>query len=99
MKPSSTVNLAIVLAVLGWLLCVYGILSQMGDPSPSVPREVIATHQRTSNAVLFLGIFSLLSAIWLSGFAFLAAKWRACIALAVCILPLTVLFGYALVRF
>jgi len=87
------------LAVLGWLACLYGALSQMGDPAPNVSRAVIAAHQRMSNAVLLLGIFSLLSAIWLSGFAFLAAKCRAAIALAICILPLTLLFGYAIFRF
>ncbi len=98
MKPSLAANLALGLVVLGWLLCVYGMLSQMGDPSPDVPQTVIAAHKRISNAILFLGIFALLSSIWLSGFAFLSAKWRASIALLACVLPFAIYFGYVLFK-
>lgn len=98
MKLSLAANLALVLVFVGWLLSAYGVLSQMGDPSPDLPRAVITAHKRTSMIFLFTGIFCLLSSIWLSGFTFLYSKWHASVALLACVLPLVIYIGYILFR-
>jgi hypothetical protein len=87
MKPSHAANLALVLVVLGWLLSAYGALSQLGDPSPLVPRAEMESHRRASAVILVVGVLTLLSALWLSGYSFLVARWRASVALLACVLP------------
>lgn len=95
MKPSVAANLSLVMVVAGWLLSAYGVLSQMGDPAPWVSRAEIAALHHTSNTFLFVGICSLLSSVWLSGFAFSFARWRASLALLACLLPAIIFFLYA----
>lgn len=97
MKPSHAANLALALVVFGWLLSAYGSLSQLGDPGPSVPRAEIDARRHTSGAILVAGIVSLLTAIWLSGYSFSVARWRASFALLACVIPIVVIFAYAFV--
>jgi hypothetical protein len=97
MKPSHAANLALLLVVVGWLLSVYGGLSQLGDPAPWVPRAEIEAHRRTSVAILFGGIFALLSALWLSGYSFSLARWRASLALLACVVPFIFFFASTLI--
>ncbi|MDR0780655.1 MAG: hypothetical protein LBF16_08170 [Pseudomonadales bacterium] len=52
MKQSSAANLALLLLIVGWFLAFYGLVSQMGDPAPSVSREQIQAAYRLSHAVL-----------------------------------------------
>lgn len=35
MKQTTAVNLALFLVVVGWLMAYYGVMSQLGDPSPT----------------------------------------------------------------
>ena len=98
MKPSHAANLALVLVVVGWLLSFYGALSQLGDPAPWVPRAEIEAHRHTSVVVLFTGILVLLSAIWLSGYSFSVARWRASLALLACVVPFIVIFASTFMR-
>lgn len=94
MKATHAANLSLVLVVLGWLLSTYGSLSQLGDPAPWVPRSEIEAHRHISNAILVAGIISLLSTIWLSGYAFTSARWRASLSLLACIIPFIVIYAY-----
>jgi len=68
------------------------VLSQLGDPNPHIPAAVIENQRRLSGAMLGAGILSLLVAVWLSGYSFAHAKWRASITMIGCLLPAVVLF-------
>ncbi|MEP6634980.1 MAG: hypothetical protein ABJA62_12320, partial [Luteimonas sp.] len=78
-------NFAIALAILAWPLIIYGLLSQLGDYHPSVSRDVIVDNRRISVAVLSVGFFCYLCALWLSGFSFTGAKIRSILAFACCL--------------
>jgi hypothetical protein len=93
MKPSHIANVSLGLVLFGWALCIFGALSQLGDPSPIVPRSQIEAQRHISIALLGLGIAALLSAIWLSGYIFKVAKVRAFLALAFCIVPFFVIYA------
>jgi hypothetical protein len=92
LPPSSAANLSLILLVAGWLVAAYGVLSQFGDPNPLTPAAVIESGRRFSGAMLGLGILLLLISIWLSGYSFAHAKWRASITIVACLLPAVVLF-------
>ncbi|GAA0248759.1 hypothetical protein [Rhodanobacter caeni] len=87
MKQTAAANLALLLVLAGWLLAYYGVMSQLGDPSPSVPHAQIEAARRQSLAVLFIGVASLLTALWLSGYSFSGAKVRAITCVALVLLP------------
>ena len=87
MRQTHAATLALILAVFGWMLSLYGILTQLGDPSPLVSSAEIDVHRRSAQAVLASGIIFLLSAIWFSGYGYTSARWRASVALLVVILP------------
>lgn len=87
-------NLALLLGAIGWLLAIYGSLSQMGDPAPWVSKdELDAIHHRALSAIL-AGLACLMAALWLSGRGFAVAPWRsALVGLAVSIPMLGVLLA------
>jgi len=87
MKQTTAANLALLLVVAGWLLAYYGVMSQLGDPSPSVPHAQIEASRHLSLAMLFIGVASILAALWLSGYSFSAAKVRASACAALILLP------------
>ena len=87
MKKTSAANLAFLFVVAGWSLAFYGVMSQLGDPSPSVAQVQIEAARHLSLVVLCIGVVCVLAALWLSGYSFSAAKVRACICAALVILP------------
>ncbi|HWG89056.1 MAG TPA: hypothetical protein VN679_14830 [Candidatus Acidoferrales bacterium] len=87
MKQTSAANLALLLVVVGWALAYYGVMSQLGDPSPSVPHAQIEATRHVSLVVLCIGVVSILAALWLSGYSFSAAKVRASACVALILLP------------
>jgi len=87
MKQTTAANLALVLVVAGWLLAFYGVMSQLGDPSPSVPRAQIEAARHLSLTVLGVGVMFVLAALCLSGFSFTVAKVRASVCVALGFLP------------
>jgi hypothetical protein len=87
MSPSRAVNLSLTLVVAGWLLAVYRVLSQLGDPAPNIPASVIEKERQSSVMMSGIGIILLLISVWLWGYSFVQAKWRASIAMAACLLP------------
>ena len=95
MKPTTAANLSLLLMAAGWLLLAYGRLSMMGDPSPGVPEAELIARYRISWILSLTGFFSLISALWLSGFAFSAARWRACLAIVFFLLPLLIVYVWA----
>lgn len=97
LSQSSAANLSLLLLVAGWLLAAYGVLSQLGDPNPHIPAAVIENERRFYGAMLGTGILLLLLSVWLSGYSFSRAKWRASITLAACLLPAVVLFINAVI--
>jgi hypothetical protein len=87
MKHSTAANLALFMVALGWSLAVYGAMTQLGDPHPSVSSATIKASQHQSRLVMFAGVLFLLASLWLSGYSFPTAKLRSLIAVAACILP------------
>jgi hypothetical protein len=71
------------------------VMSQLDDPNPHIPAAEIEIHRRFSVAMLGIGILLLLGSVWLSGYSFTHAKWRASIAMVACMLPAVVLFIHA----
>lgn len=94
MKLTHAANLSLVLVVVGWLLAAYGVLANFGDPDPRIPSPVIERERHESAAILCVGIISLLSSIWLSGYSFTLAKRRASLALVACLAPFIALYAY-----
>ena len=95
MKLTHAANLSLALVVVGWLLATYGVLSNFGDPDPRIPSSVLERERHVSTAFLCVGIISLLSSIWLSGYSFTLAKRRASLAFVACLAPFIALFVYA----
>ena len=93
MSASRSANLALVLVVLGWLLAYYGVMSQFGDPAPSVARSVIESQRHVSLAVWLLGLMCLVGSLWLSGRSFAAARRRSLLALASVVVPIVFLLA------
>ena len=60
MSPPRAANLSLTLVVAGWLLVVYGVLSQLGDPNPHIPTSVIEKGHETSEMRLGIGMILLL---------------------------------------
>jgi hypothetical protein len=92
LSPSSAANLSLMFLLAGWRFAAYGVLSQLGDPNPHIPATAIENSRRFSGAMLGTGILLLLISIWLSGYSFAHAKWRASITIVACLLPTVVLF-------
>lgn len=92
MKSSSAGNLALILVSVGWLLAAYGALSSLGDPDPRIPHTVIEHARTISVACLLTGVLCLLGSLWVSGYAFAGAKWRAIGATALVIGPTVALY-------
>lgn len=90
-------NLAIILALSGWLFYSFGSLLQMGDPSPMLTKAEVAKLYTPAKLFSALGILSILCAIWLSGFTFNYARKRACIALMIVLLQ-SVIFTYVYIE-
>jgi hypothetical protein len=87
MKQTSAANLAFLLVATGWVLAFYGVMSQLGDPSPSVPREQIEAARHLSLVILCVGVMCVLAALWLTGYSFSGARIRASICAALIVLP------------
>ena len=66
--------LGIFLAAVGWVLIAYGMLSQLGDPHPSVTEGELQRMHRISLSVLLLGLLLEAGSLWLAGYAFVGAK-------------------------
>lgn len=92
MKPSRAGNLALILVCVGWLLAAYGALSSLGDPDPRIPHTVIEHARMISVACLLTGVLCLLGSLWVSGYAFARAKWRAMLAAALVVVPAVTLY-------
>ncbi len=76
MNVGRIANLALALAVSGWLLAYYGVMSQLGDPVPGTPHSVIESHRHVSVSILLGGVVCLLASLWLSGHVFTGARKR-----------------------
>jgi hypothetical protein len=88
-------NVALVLVFGGWLLLAWGVLRQLGDPSPTIPRYELERTREVSLVLMFCGITALIAAVWLSGRCFQVARIRAALVLAFCLVPTVCLFASA----
>jgi len=77
MKQATASNVVLLLVALRWVPA-HGVLSQLGDPSPTTHREQIESYRQQSTFVLLIGVLFLPSSLWLSGYSFSAAKVRSC---------------------
>ncbi|WP_139350896.1 hypothetical protein [Rhodanobacter sp. C01] len=87
MERTKAANLALLLVALGWLLAFYGVMSQVGDPGPTISPAQIDANRLRSFAILLVGIVCLLSSLWLSGYSFMVAKVRSIVSAAAVVLP------------
>ncbi len=92
MTSSRFADLALVLVAAGWLLCFYGVMSQLGDPSPTTPSSVIEAHRHTSIAILLVGVLCLVSSLWLSGRSYVEAMKRSLMAAVLAVAPVVAAF-------
>jgi len=92
MKPSSVANIAIILAVTGWLPAYVAALMQWGDPAPWVPAEIVEAQRLRARSLAFIGLLMFFAGLWCSGYSFGQARWRASIAAALCLIPLAALY-------
>jgi hypothetical protein len=90
-------NVALVLVAIGWVIASYGVLSMLGDPSPTVPRAQIEAQmtaaRHVSVALLLIGVLGLAMSSWLAGFSFSVARIRTSCTLAAFIIPATVIIA------
>ncbi|WP_426687199.1 hypothetical protein [Rhodanobacter ginsengiterrae] len=86
-KQTAAANLALVLVVVGWLLAYYGVVSQLGDPSQSIPHTQLEAARHLSLAAVCFGVVCISAALWLAGFSFPAARVRATVCSALGLLP------------
>ena len=87
MKPGTAANGALALALISCPLLFYGFFSMMGDPPRSVPQAEIDSRALQSGIELSIGLIFLTFALWLSGYAFSATRWRSMLALLICLVP------------
>jgi ABC-type spermidine/putrescine transport system permease subunit II len=92
LKQTTAANLAMMLVAVAWPLAIYGALSQLGDPSPSVSNAQLNAARHSSLAILLTGVLSLIAASWLSGYAFHGARRRAALTLAAVVMPAVVIY-------
>ena len=90
-------NLALALVFVGWLLLVWGVWRQLGDPNPMVPRAELEAAREASLLFMFSGLTALVGSVWLSGRAFEGARIRAALAFALFLAPMFGLFVTAFV--
>jgi hypothetical protein len=81
-------NLAVLLGILWFPLCYYGVLSQLGDPAPYVSQSDLSAARAVSVGALTAGCALFVGALFLSGYVFVAARWRAVLAFLLCVVPL-----------
>ena len=74
--------------VVGWLLAIFTVLWNLGDPNPRTPHVELIRQQHFSGALLWTAILFLLSSQILAGFAIREARRRALLSFALFVLPL-----------
>lgn len=84
------------LVALGWALLAYAVGSSFGDPAPWVTQAELQAMHRHAMICGFGGSVGLLAAVWLAGFAFVAARARAAVAMLGVFVPFAVLFWFGL---
>jgi hypothetical protein len=81
MKPSTTANLALILAIEGWLFYAYGTVRLMGEFFPEVPRAYVDAFKFTATCLLYTGLILLLVSLGLSIRVYKTAPWRSKVVL------------------
>ena len=89
-------NVALGLAVVGWLMIVWGGLSQLGDPSPTTPQRQLEAARDVSLSFMVAGVIVLIASAWLSGRSFQTARIRSSLTMGVIIVPFLGFFAQAL---
>jgi hypothetical protein len=87
MKRSDLVNIAIALVLLGWLLISWSFLFMVSNP---VDRASVSEKIEAQNMMIILcvGIFCLVTSVWLSGFPAAQCRSRAAFVYAAVALPI-----------
>lgn len=98
MKPSTTANLALILAIAGWLAYGYSTVRLMGEFSPAVPQAYVDAFRLNAMRVLYAGLFTLFVSLILSIRVLKTVPWRSKITLAIVLIPLTFL-AYIYLRY
>jgi hypothetical protein len=93
MSITKLANLALALVPLGWLLALYGVMSQLGDPASTAPRFAIESHRHVSNTALLVGVTCLIASLWLSGRSFAVARKRSLLATALIAIPTVIIIA------
>ena len=81
-------NVSLVLVVVGWLLIIFTVLWNLGDPNPRTPPAEVLRQQHLFAAVMWIAIIFLLSSQILAGYAIREARRRALLSFVMFSLPL-----------
>jgi|GEM_PF-6281791 len=84
-------NLALMLAIAGWLLYAYTTVQLMGEFSPAVPQDYVAQFRSNMMLMLYTALAILLISTALSVKTLRQTPWRSAICLVIVLLPLSFL--------
>jgi cytochrome b561 len=93
-KPAAA-NLSLGLVVVGWLLAIFTVIRNFGDPDPRIPAAELHRAHVAAAVSLWAAIILILISLLLAGFAFREAKRRALVTVTVALLPILALWMFA----
>lgn len=89
MTPKTAANIAIGFTLLGWFLYFYGVVSQLGDPAPTVTNEQIKHMHWLGDLFIAAGFLCLAPALWLAGYSFSLVPKRSILLIIAVLIPIT----------
>lgn len=88
MPPKTAANIAITITLLGWFLCFYGVVSQLGDPAPTVTAEQIKHMHWLGDLFIAAGFLCFAPALWLAGYSFSLTPKRSIVVVIAVLIPI-----------
>jgi hypothetical protein len=94
MKQATAANLAVLFVALAWMALFIGATLLIADPRPGTPSAEIEATRHLALAIECVGYLLILCSIWLSGYSFVAARWRSIFAMLACLVAFGVQIYY-----
>jgi hypothetical protein len=79
---------------LAWMALFFGATLLIADPRPGTPSAEIEATRHLALAIECAGYLLVLCSIWLSGYSFVAARWRSILAMLACLVAFGVQIYY-----
>lgn len=89
MTPKTAANIALSITLFGGFLCFYGVVSQLGDPAPTVTNEQIKHMHWLGDLFIAAGFLCFAPALWLAGYSFRLAPKRSILVVIAVLIPMT----------